>query len=783
VGKTQLVLEYAHRFMADYDLVWWIPAQQEELIPSVLAEIAPQLGIRRGENIEEAAEAVLEALRRGQPYSRWLIIFDNAEDPEALQSHLPQGNGHVVITSRNPSWAHLAIPLEVEAFTREESVEHLTRRVPALTPGSAGQVAQLLGDLPLAIELASAWLETTGMPVPKYVALLETQLTTWLASSQPSDYPSTAAATWSVSIERLRQEWPAAVRLLELCSCFGAEPISMNLLYSDETLKYLLPYDSRLQEKLVLGRIIQEIGRYALARVDRARSSIQVHRLVQAVIKHSMTEEQKDQTQHEVHRILVGGLPTQADVDKPENWPRYNEIWPHLAPSEAHTCMEDPVRYLLVQRVRYLWRRGEYADGLVLARRLESSWLGQRGPDDRQLLYLRSQIANIIRDQGDYRTALEIDQDVLARQSEAFGADYVHTLMTATALAVDLSAVGRLDEGLSLAERTADSFTTLFGEDDPMALNAANNLALCLRAKGQFFQAREIDRRTLALRRQVFGEEHPRTLSSALNLARDLRHTGDFDESTALLRSTLERHLSTLGKDNPNTMRTAGSLAISLRKSGLHDEALQLSRELLRQYELTYPADYPDALACRLNLACDLSATGDPAGALVTADIAASAYHSRFGSEHQFTLVSENNRAIYLRQVGKIKEARRIAETTYRKMKDALGGEEHPFVLACAMNVASALADDGDLEGAETLDRATEQSFTNVLGARHPDRLFCRCNLAVTLRARGNTSEAQDLLLETLTTLEAILGATHPQLDHPRRWRRVNRDLEPQAVV
>ena len=46
VGKTQLALEYAHRFMADYDLVWWVPSERAEETNAALADLARKMGLR-----------------------------------------------------------------------------------------------------------------------------------------------------------------------------------------------------------------------------------------------------------------------------------------------------------------------------------------------------------------------------------------------------------------------------------------------------------------------------------------------------------------------------------------------------------------------------------------------------------------------------------------------------------------------------------------------------------------------------------------------------------------
>jgi CO dehydrogenase nickel-insertion accessory protein CooC1 len=777
VGKTQLALEYAHRFMADYDLVWWVPSERAEETSAALADLARKMGLKVSDNVAEAAEAALEELRRDTT-PHWLLIFDNADDPKQLEPYLPTGSGHVLITSRNQAWSHSAEPLEVDVFTRDESVGHLLRHVPDLDMADAKRVADALGHLPLAVEQASAWLEQTGMPARVYVEQLATQSTRILALNQPPDYPMPVVATWNLSFDRLKQRSPAAVRLLQLCAFFSPGPISMDLLYSDEMNESLLPFDETLSEKLMLGRVIRDISRFALVKVDQGSNSLQIHRLVQAVIRSQMTDEEQVAARHEVHKILTGARPRQGETDDPANWSTYDIIWPHLGPSIAEECDDPRTRQLLIDWVRYQWKHGEFEAGLALARRLENLWAHQLGSDHQQTLHLQFQIANVLRSQGRFGEARELDTYVLERQRVVLGADHPYSLMTANGLGADLRALGEFQESLASDRETYESFKEQFGEDYPRTLIAAHNLGCSLRLVGDCFSARRLDEETLDRQRQVLGPEHPSTLLSVASVALDLRAAGAFRESVDLLRDTWQKYREVLGDDMTDTLRTAASLAVSLRKAGEQAEAMNLALDTYERYKRRYGSGDPDALSCALNLACDYAATGDMPQALQLVTEVKAANQAALGDDHPNTLVSVNNLACYLRSIGRLPEALTLADETLGRMRRKLG-EKHPLTLSGAVNLANCR---GDTESAEALERQTVRLLREVLGPDHPDTLVCQANLSVTLRQAGRDHEAEELRAAIMADLSRVLGASHPDSMQLHEWQRINRDLEPQQI-
>ncbi|WP_406478135.1 FxSxx-COOH system tetratricopeptide repeat protein [Streptomyces sp. NBC_01615] len=783
VGKTQVALEYVHRFMADYDLVWWISAEDPGNVVSSLAELAARIGAPGGEDINVASQEAVQMLARGAPTKRWILVFDNADDPSRLTRYFPTGGGgHILVTSRNQAWAQQGASLPIDVFLREESVEHLTRRASGLTAEEADQVATAVGDLPLAVEQAAAWLAETATPIEEYLRQLAEQTTEVLDLNQPPDYPKTVAATWNISIARLKERSPASVRLLQLCAFLAAEPISSHLLYSKEMIDALKPYDPALQESLLLGRVIREIGRFALAKVDQVSNSIQVHRLVQAVIRSQLTEEEQRHARHVVHTVLAGCRPDGDEpIDDPETWPRFAVIWPHLSASDARNCTEADTRRLLIDRVRYLWKRGEFAGAQALAEDLLDHWKPILGEDDVQYLYLRCQLGNILRSQGRYVEAREINTELLERQRRVLGPSHPHTYVTMSGLASDLAALGVYGSAVDLAKEAHEGFAQIFHESHRRTLSAANNRALALRMVGRYGEARVLDQDTYDRRIEVLGPDHPYTLASAARVGRDLREVGRYAESVTVLSRAYDAHKRILGKEFPGTLSCAKSLAVSLRRAGQLEDARRLTTATRAQYRAQYAKSTPDSLACDLNMAADLFAADEREAAREVAKEALAEYMKVPGEAHPYTQAALNNLGIFHWGCGDAEEAEKVFRQVLRRMGEVLG-EQHPHTLFTGINYANVLADQGRLAEARQLEENAVVTLRTVLGAHHPETLAIVTNSALTLAALGRKDEARRLRDEALSELRALLGDDNGMTRVAADERRIYRDLEPLAV-
>ena len=800
IGKTQVATEYAYRFRSAYDVVWWISAEQISFLDASLGDLGGRLGVQAQPTSLENARAVMQALSRGD-HGRWLIIFDNAEDPEEVQKFIPPGGGHVLITSRNPQWAEHARQVEVDVFKRAESLAYLKVRIPGISIGEANRIAEALGDLPIGLTAAGAWILETGAPINEYVDELERYGPAGLALDH----------VYNLSLDELRNRSAGAYRLLQLCSLLDPE-IALELVYSDAMAAALSPVDPDVSDRMMRGALVRHINRLGLLRIDHrqdageggestAGGQIFVHRLLQHIIQQRMTPQERDDLRHQTHLVLTAMRPD-AEVDDPRTWPRLRMLWPHVEITGAVSCQDEAVRNLIVDRVRYLYLRGDLPRGLDRADAADVLWTAaleeMRSPVERavlrrQLLSLRFNRANIVRDLGRFDDAYRADELVLEEQLALLGAEHPHALMTAGGLAGDLRGLGRYGEALDRDQVTSAAWLKLFGDDYPRSLTARSNLAVSYRLAGDFRAAMEIDRTVYAMRRTVLGEQHPNSMVSGGSLGRDMREAGEYARSVDLLREVYEDTVHALGAGSRAALDAEANLAVSLRSAGYAEEAAHLLDDAHRQLRITFGEDSPHTLAALLSKAVNLLAMDSPDAETELRSVR-DAYDRNLGPRHPHTLVCVNNLAMVARfqaalaeaegsprALAQAREARGEALTLATASAAGLAevlGKDHPYTLAAETNVAICTAEAGDVEAGIALMVPLAQRGAAILGPEHPDSLRAFANEALMKRMLGHSDE-EPVIARLRNTLAARLGESHPAVQALTLGRLLHRVVDP----
>jgi tetratricopeptide (TPR) repeat protein len=665
IGKTQIALEYTHRYRHDYQAVLWSRADTREALISGYVAIAHLLNLPQKDE-QDQGPVVQAVLRWLTAQAGWLLILDSADDLTMVREFLPTAfDGHVLLTTRAQAMGGLAYRLEVDTMDGEVGALLLLRRaglvahdasLETASPADvalASEITEELGGLPLAIDQAGAYVEETQCGLAWYLQLYQTRRARLLQrrGGVVPDHPELVATTWSLSFERVEQLRPAAADLLRLCAFLHFDAIPEEIITQGAS--HLGPRLSSVKEDpLLFDDIIAILGAYSLIRREPGSRILSIHRLVQAVLRDAMDEKLAQQWANQAVQAINQVFPDGEFA----TWPRCERLLPHALAcvrllEQAQIASQEAAR-LLNQTGTYLMQRGRYDEaepilqltmamceqvlgadhpltacslgnlaalyqeqgkydqaeslGQQALAHLEQALDGNDAVPSESAFFLASSLTNLAtlyEQQGKYAQAERLFVRALAIWSHTFGPVHPHIAYSQNNLGSLYEEQGRLDDAEALYQQALFVSEQALGPNHPLVATCLNNLSGLYLKYRRYTQAEPLLRRALTLCETELGPSHPLTATSLHHLAGLFFLQEAYEQAESLWRRVLLIYEHVLGLNHPRVAITLGNLASLYSAQGNYAQAEPLLKRALSILELVPGQSHPEMIALLINYA------------------------------------------------------------------------------------------------------------------------------------------------------------------------------------
>ena len=683
-GKTQLAAAVAARCEEEWPLVAWINAGSRKELIADLYELALRIGIDAPKDIppETIIRRFLDQLHSADAADR-LVVFDNVENLDDLKGLTPKGSGVRVIitTTRRLDWDSLGwSPMAVGVFDREQSIALLCQRTGDAHRDAADQIAEALGDLPVAVTQAAATAKWGHYSLSEYFIRLSTHsLESSISRLEGDDYPDAVGVAlfmaYEQALEQFRTKHPQQERnvtsLLDILSLLAASGVPTHWLLALE------------DDSDAARDTLSFLKRSSIIQESTDGNKTIVHRLQGQVYRETYLSEQGKFNKACIYattildKINIGQL-ANFEQQRQETRNLVEQIGAVTSQDHSRPLFSDPdFVVILATTIRNAADLGMPQLALTLTDSVTRAG-DTLGPDHPSTLASRNNLAGAYRDAGRLDEAIALYEQILEDRTRILGPHHPNTLTSRNNLAGAYRDAGRLDDAIPLYEQILEDSTRILGPDHPDTLISRNNLASAYQDAGRLNDAIALYEQNLKDRTRILGPDHPHTLTSRLNLASAYRAAGRLDEAITLHEQNLKDLEGLLGPDHPHTLQARNNLASAYRAAGRLDEAITLYEQTLTDRTRILGPHHPDTLTSRNNLASAYRDAGrlDEAIALHEQNLIDLTHI--LGPHHPNTLTSRNNLAKAYRAAGRFEDADKLFETPSGSEDEQDGTEEDP---------------------------------------------------------------------------------------------------------